>query len=216
MRLLRKYFVNGVITIVPIGIVIWVVIQLFNFFDNILGRQITTIDHHYIPGLGLLLTVVLITIAGALTTHWFSRTLFTSVDHLLKRVPFIKSLYGLVKDTVESVVGQRQAFQKVVLLHLPETDVELIGFLTRSDGLELFSNGDGVEKVAIFIPQSFQMAGVTILVPKDRVKILDIPVEEGVKFVFSGGLSHHQETESQSMKFTLHRSFSEKKSPPLI
>lgn len=220
MRLLRKYFVNGVITIVPIGIVVWVVVQLFNFFDNILGSQITTIDHHYIPGLGLLLTVILITIAGALTTHWFSRTLFTSVDHMLKRVPFIKSLYGLVKDTIESVVGQRHAFQKVVLLHLPGSDVELIGFLTRSEGLEMFTQEqDGVqsiEKMAVFIPQSFQMAGITILVPKDRVKILDLPVEEGIKFVFSGGLSRQQEMNPQGSALTLFHIFGDKKSPPLI
>ncbi|PWI58897.1 DUF502 domain-containing protein [Sulfoacidibacillus thermotolerans] len=218
--MLRKYFVNGVITIVPIGIVIWVVVQLFNFFDNILGSQITTIDHHYIPGLGLLLTVILITIAGALTTHWFSRTLFTAVDMLLKRVPFVKSLYGIVKDTVESFVGQRQAFQKVVLLHLPGSDVEVIGFLSRSEGLEAFALGDdgqpAEEKVAVFVPLSFQMAGMTLLVPKSRLKILDIPVEEGVKFVFSGGLSRSEEAQPEGVARTLFHLFSDKKSPPLI
>lgn len=213
MKTLRKYFVSGVITIVPIGIVIWVVVQLFNFFDNLLGTELTTVDHHYIPGLGLLLTVILITLAGALASHWASRRLFAYVDRLLMQVPIIKSIYGIVKDTVESFVGNRQGFQKVVLITLPESGIELVGFLTRSEGMEAFGE-EGVGKLGVFIPLSFQMSGLTMIVPKERVKILDMPVEEGVKYTFSAGLSRDSTVQQQTSVLSFLNLFSGRRSPP--
>ena len=188
LKRLRKYFVSGVITIVPIGIVVWVIIQLFNFFDNLLGSRFTTIDHHDIPGLGLLLTLALITLAGALSTHWFSRRLFVYADLLLKRVPLIKSVYGVIKDTVESFVGYRQGFQRVVLVHLPGYGAETIGFVTRPDGLpELGEHGEG--KIAVFVPLSFQMTGLTLVVPESDVKTLPMTVEQGIRYTLSAGLA---------------------------
>ncbi len=213
IKTLRKYFVNGVITIVPIGIVIWVVVQLFNFFDNLVGAELTTVDHHYIPGLGLLLTVILITIAGALATHWFSRSLFAYVDRLLKRVPVVKSIYGIVKDTVESFVGGRHGFQKVVVITMSDSGIELIGFLTRSEGMEAFGVADE-SKLAVFVPLSFQMSGLTMIVPKERVRILDMPVEEGIKYTFSAGLSQDSKVQQPPNIITFLNIFGGRRSPP--
>lgn len=189
MKLLRKWFLNGVITTVPIVIVIWVIIQLFNFFDNFLGNYLTAIDHHYIPGMGLLLTVVLITLAGALATHWVSSTFFAYLDALLKRVPFVKSLYVIVKDTVESFVGHRKAFRSVVLVRMGDSDIEMMGFLTNPEGISEFA-ADRTGKVTVFVPMSFQMTGMTLLVPEEEVTVLDMSVEEGLKFTLSAGISH--------------------------
>lgn len=188
MRLLRKYFVNGVITVVPMAIVIWVIVQVGNWFNTLILRYGLRIGGRYIPGLGIVLTVVLITLAGALATHWLSQRIIAYVDRQMKRVPIVKSLYGIVKDTVESLVGYRQGFQKVVLVRMEDTDLEVLGFVTRSDGLPEFGP-DGVGKVAVFIPLSFQMSGVSILVSADRVKPLEMTIEQGMKYALSAGLS---------------------------
>ncbi|MHB1627021.1 MAG: DUF502 domain-containing protein [Bacilli bacterium] len=214
MKTLRNYFVSGVITIVPIGIVIWVVVQLFNFFDNLLGAELTTVDHHYIPGLGLLFTVILITLAGALASHWASRRLFAYIDGLLKKVPVIKSIYGIVKDTVESFVGNRHGFQKVVLITLPDSGIELVGFLTRSGDMEIFG-AEGDDKLAVFVPLSFQMSGFTMIVPKERVKILDMPVEEGIKYTFSAGLSRDNKVQQPTDAHIFSNLFGGRRSPPV-
>lgn len=209
MKLLRKYFLNGVITTVPIVIVIWVVVQLFNFFDNILGNDLTAIDHHYIPGLGLLLTVVLITLAGALATHWVSSTFFTFVDGILKRVPIVKSLYVIVKETVESIVLRRQAFRKVVLVRMGESNVEMIGFLTNPSGLSGFAD-ESSGKVTVFVPMSFQMTGITIVVPEHQVTVLDMSVEDGLKYTLSAGLAHERTgTTSAANPFSIFQRFTD-------
>ncbi len=188
IKLLRKYFVNGIITIVPMAIVIWVIVQVGNWLNALALSDGLRIAGRYIPGLGLLLAMILITLAGALATHWASRRILDYLDRQIKRVPIVKSLYGIVKDTVESLVGYRQGFQKVVLVRIEDTDLEVLGFITRSDGLpELGENGMG--KVAVFVPFSFQMMGVSFVVPADRVKPLDMSIEQGIKYALSAGLS---------------------------
>jgi uncharacterized membrane protein len=187
MRWLGKYFRNGVMAIVPIGIVVWAVVQLFNFFDGLLGSQLLTVDHHVIPGLGVLMTLALILVAGALATHWASRRFFVFLESQIERVPVIKSVYGVVKDTVAAFVGQRQGFQKVVLVPAPGFAAEVIGFVTQSD-LASFG-GLGAGKVTVFVPLSFQMTGMTLLVPAEQVKELDMTVEQGIRYTLSAGLA---------------------------
>lgn len=199
MRLLRKYFVNGVITVAPMAIVIWVIVQVGNWFNTLILGHGLKIGGKYIPGLGIVLALVLITLAGALATHWLSRRIIDYIDHQMKRVPIVKSLYGIVKDTVESLVGYRQGFQKVVLVRMEDTDLEVLGFITRSDGLPEFGV-DGAGKVAVFIPLSFQMSGVSIVVAADRVKALDMTIEQGMKYALSAGLSREWPPSAQRPK----------------
>lgn len=187
MRWLGKYFRNGVMAIVPIGIIIWVVVQLFNFFDGLLGSQLLTVDHHVIPGLGVLMTLVLILVAGALATHWVSRRLFLFLERQIERLPVIKSVYGIVRDTVAAFVGQRQGFQKVVLVPAPGFAAEVIGFVTQSDLAALGEPAAG--RVAVFVPLSFQMTGMTLLVPTEQVRELDMTVEQGIRYTLSAGLA---------------------------
>lgn len=188
VRALRRYFVNGVIIIVPIGIIIFVIVQVFNFLDGLVGNGWLEIAGHPVPGVGVAATLALILLIGALATQWFGRAFFLYLDTQMKRVPLIKSVYSILKDTVESFVGYRQGFERVVLVTMPSTDAEVLGFVTRSGGLPEFgAAGEG--KIAVFVPLSFQMTGMTLIVPADRVKNVDMTVEQGIRYTLSAGLA---------------------------
>ena len=186
---LLKFFVNGVLTIVPIVVVLYVIWQLFEFFDSLLGNYLREEigDGAYVPGLGLLLTVVLITAVGWLMTHWLSLRVMELVERLLRKIPFVKSLYSIVKETFESIFGEKKSFSKVALVTLPGSEIKVLGFVT-TENLQVL--GDPLQDhIAIYVPQTFQVAGLTFLIPKEQVEILDLKPEEAMRFILSGGVS---------------------------
>lgn len=188
MKYFIKNFLNGVLTILPIGLVIYVVYKLFIFLDGMLGNLLKPhFNEHYIPGIGLLLTVVLITLLGWLSTKFITESVIKLLDFGLTKIPLVKTLYSIIKDTVHSFIGEKKSFSKVAMVTLPGTGMKSLGFIT-SEQLELFHSP--LEKyAAVYIPQTFQVAGFTFLVPKEEIEIIDVSPEDAMKFILSGGMT---------------------------
>lgn len=193
MKRLTAYFVNGIITIVPIGLVLYVVVQVFEFLDNLLGRYLRE-KIPYIPGVGLLFTLLLITLTGWLATQYFSRSLIELVDRLLNRIPVVKSLYSIIKETIQSFFGEKRSFSKVALIRIPGTSMRVMGFVTSEELGKMAENLS--DHMAVYVPQSFQVAGMTVIVPKADVEIVDISPEEAMRFILSAGVSGNDGTRS--------------------
>jgi uncharacterized membrane protein len=188
MKLLVKNFINGILTIVPILLVFYVVYKIFMFLDGILGNALKPyFKEDYIPGIGLLLTIVLITLLGWLSTRFLTGTIFKVIDKLLEKIPFVKTIYSVIKDTVHSFLGEKKSFSKVVLISHPGSDMKSVGFLTSEDLKHFYEPLSHC--VAVYIPQTFQVAGFTVLVPMESVEIIDVKPEEAMKFILSGGMT---------------------------
>lgn len=188
MKGLIKNFINGIITIVPILLVIYVIYKIFMFLDGILGNVLKPyLRESYIPGIGLLLTIILITVLGWLSTKFITGKLFKIIDRLLEKIPFVKTIYTVIKDTVNSFLGEKKSFSKVVLISHPGSEMKSVGFLTSEDIDQFYEPLSHC--VAVYIPQTFQVAGFTVLIPKDRVEIIDVAPEDAMKFVLSGGMT---------------------------
>lgn len=187
MKRLAQYFVNGLITIAPIGLVLYVTAQVFNFLDNLLGQFLKERMRDYIPGIGLLLSIVLITLVGWLATQYVSRSLLQMVERLIARIPIVKSLYSIIKETIQSFFGEKRSFSKVALIRIPNTSMRMMGFVTSEEAGKLSAGLSG--HIAVYIPQSFQVAGITVLVPKEDVELLDMSTEDAMRFILSAGMS---------------------------
>ncbi len=188
MKQLLKNFINGLLTIVPIILVIYVVIKIFTFLDSILGNLLKPyLKEDYIPGIGILLTVAIITFLGWLSTQYFSGKIIQIIDRFLEKIPLVKTLYSVIKDTFHSLLGEKRAFSKVALVEIPNTGMKSIGFITSE---EIENLADPLkDHIAVYVPQSFQVAGFTFLIPKEQVTILDVKPEDAMKFVLSGGIT---------------------------
>jgi uncharacterized membrane protein len=188
MKMLIKSFINGILTIVPILLVVYVVYKIFMFLDGLLGNSLKPyLKESYIPGIGLLLTIALITLFGWLSTRLIAGTLFKVIDRLLDKIPVVKTIYSVIKDTVHSFLGEKKSFSKVVFISHPGSDMKSIGFLTSED-LQYFYEPLS-DHVAVYLPQTFQVAGFTVIVPKANIEIIDIKPEEAMKFILSGGMT---------------------------
>jgi uncharacterized membrane protein len=197
MKFFVKNFVNGLLTIVPIILVIYVVVKIFTFLDGLLGNSLKPyMEESYIPGIGIVLTISLITILGWLSTKFLARKVFELVDRLLERIPFVKTLYSVIKDTFQSFLGDKKSFSKVALVTMPNTSMKVIGFVT-SEQVDSFTHSL-TDYIAVYIPQTFQVAGFTFLIPKEDVQFLEVSPEEAMKFVLSGGVTSSKTKEPGS------------------
>jgi uncharacterized membrane protein len=188
VKFFLKNFLNGVLTFVPIIAAIYVFYKVFYFFDGLLGNYLKPyLQDSYIPGIGIICTVILITFLGWMSTQYISGKIIKLIDRLLESIPFIKTVYSVIKDTVSSFVGEKRSFSKVVLVELPNTGMKCIGFITSEDVEQL--SDSLTDHVAVYIPQTFQVAGITFLIPKEQIQVLEIKPEDAMKFVLSGGMT---------------------------
>lgn len=197
MKRILRNFINGILTIVPIILVVYVVYKTFMFLDGILGNVLKPyMKDDYIPGIGLLATIVLITILGWLTTKFFTGAIFRLIDRLLENIPIVKTIYSVIKDTINSFLGEKKSFSKVALITIPGTKIKSMGFITTED---LESLHDPLKDyVAVYIQQTFQVAGFTFLIPKEEVEIIDVKPEDAMKFILSGGMTSKKEKQKQN------------------
>lgn len=185
MKKFITYFFKGILILVPIVLTIYIVVFVFQLTDSILGRYFVALGIN-IPGLGLLTTIVLIILVGFLGTQVASGRIFNYIDGLFGKIPFIKIIYNTIKDIMNALLGRKSSFAKVVMIDLPGgNDIKILGFITKED-LEIFGLKD---HIAVYILQSMQWAGFTLLVPRSQVQVLDVKPDEALKFIVSAGIS---------------------------
>ncbi|MEH7482599.1 DUF502 domain-containing protein [Neobacillus drentensis] len=188
MKGILKNFINGILTIVPIILVIYVIYKTFLFLDGLLGNTLKPyLKEDYIPGIGLLTTIIVITVLGWLSTKYISGKIIRLIDILLDKIPVVKTIYSVIKDTVQSFLGEKKSFSKVALVVIPGREMRSLGFITSEQLEEFYCPLK--DHVAVYIPQTFQVAGFTFLIPKEQVEIIDVKPEEAMKFVLSGGMT---------------------------
>src|SRR5437870_8860286 len=132
---LRRYFLTGLIVFLPIAITISVLLWLFRVLDRFLGWLFTLLFGEPVPGLGLVATIALIFLMGALTTNVLGRRLVGWFDRLMLRIPLARSIYSATKQLSDSVfLQQRAAFQRAVLVEWPRQGMYTVGFVTGETG----------------------------------------------------------------------------------
>lgn len=177
MKRLVNWFLQGLLLLVPVSVTIYVFVSLFLAIDGWLGIPI--------PGLGFLLLATLTVLAGFFASNFFAGRVQRAIDGLFSRVPFVKLLYGAVRDLLQAFVSDERRFDQPVLVELFGGSAQAIGFVTRSS-LEVIGHP---ELVSVYLPQSYNFSGLMIVVPKDRVRPLHLPAADALALVLSGGLS---------------------------
>jgi uncharacterized membrane protein len=179
-----KSFLKGLLLLVPLTVTVWVFYRVIHGVDKLLSLD--GLLGRHVPGLGVLATLVIIVVAGALGSFILVDRLVAWLEAAVSRVPVAKLIYFSLKDFVGAFVGEKKGFNRPALVTLDETrGIRVVGFVT-ADLPEL----PGGEAVAVYLPYAYSVAGRLILVPRARVTLL--PPGESAKwltFVVSGGVS---------------------------
>lgn len=193
MSRIRRYFLTGLLVILPAFITVYLLYIIIAFIDNIWGKVLNFYLKKYlgfpIPGLGFILGILTIILVGFIATNLFGKRIFQIFEHWFLKFPGIRQIYTPAKQIVDSFFSkEKPAFKKVVLVEYPSKDIWSIGFITNESFKEA-EEKTGEELVHVFIattPSPF--TGFLILVPRKNLKVLDMPVEQGVKLIVSGGI----------------------------
>lgn len=207
MKSLKKYLLTGLLVWLPVAATVWVLQLLLNAVDQLAAKlpsayrpdywllaqladhvpEINVLLH--LPGFSLLLVVAVLLVTGILTANILGQRLLLFWEHLLNRIPIVRSIYGGVKQVSDTLFsGSGQAFSKALLVRFPHPDAWTIAFVTGKPGESIAAAIDG-EHINVYVPTTPNpTSGYFIMVRRDDVIELDMSVDEALKYVISMGV----------------------------
>jgi uncharacterized membrane protein len=190
-RKLWYALVRGLVVVLPMALTAWLLWWLGTTVESLLHRAIVLVipEEHYRPGMGIAAAVVLLIAAGVLVNAFIVRRLLAAWERLLERIPIVKSVYGAARDFVQMLPasGERRELHRVVSVTFGDSTA--IGFVTRDDAGELGLGAAARGRIAVYFPMSYQIGGYMLLVPREHVEPLEIPIETAMRLVLTGGMS---------------------------
>ena len=202
----RRYFITGLLIWVPIGITLWVLDLVITTMDLSLSllpqtwQPVAVLGRH-VPGLGALLTVLVIFVTGVLATNFLGQRLVTLWEGLLSRIPIVRTIYSSVKQVSDTLLSpQGNAFRKALLVEYPRQGSWTIGFLTGTPADEVRRRvsqarpadadaGAGAEMVSIYVPTTPNpTSGFFLMMRREDTIELDMSVDEALKYIVSMGV----------------------------
>lgn len=191
---MRKYFITGLLILVPLAITLWVLNLIIGTMDQSLlllperWRPETLVGFH-IPGLGTILTLLIVFITGLLTQNFVGNYVVVVWEAMLKRIPVVNSIYSSVKqvsDTLFSSSGN--AFRKALLVQYPREGCWTIAFLTGAPGGDVKNHLHG-DYVSVYVPTTPNpTSGFFLMMPRADVVELDMSVDAALKYIVSMGV----------------------------
>jgi uncharacterized membrane protein len=197
---LRTAFLTGLLIVGPVTITLYIMWWLINWVDAWVKPLLPA---HYnpdnylpfpLPGLGLLVAIVGLTIIGALAANLLGRTLVLSGELMLSRMPIVRNVYSAIKQIFESVIttaSPNPAFQKVGLIEFPSKGLWSLVFVTAETGGEIAESKPGGERdlLTVFMPTGIvPPQGFICFIPRKDVTFLSMTVEEAAKIILSAGI----------------------------
>ena len=202
---LRNYFLTGLLVTAPPALTIYLAILFVNFID---GKVRHLIPKEYnpeqylpfgIPGLGVVVVIIFLTVLGAFTTGYLGRLLVRIWERMWEKIPLVSGIYSTFKQLFETVFSQKSnAFRQVVMVEFPRKDAWTVAFVTSDVPYMLSKALKDDDMVSVYVPTTPNpTSGYWSLYHKKDVIPLDISVEDGLKMVISLGIvSKRKESEN--------------------
>lgn len=190
----RRFLIAGLLLWVPLGVTVFVVKVMVDFMD----RTLLLLPPQYrpehllgftIPGLGILLTVIVVLVTGAVAANLLGRKLVAAWEALLGRIPLVRSVYKSAKQVAETVFSANgKSFRKVLLVEYPRRGIWTLAFQTGDCSGEVQAR-TGKEVITVFVPTTPNpTSGFIIMVPRDEVVELEMSVESALRMIISLGV----------------------------
>ena len=183
-------FLRGLITLLPLLVTILLLFFLFTFLDSILGNVITLFVGRSFPGLGFIITILLIFLAGYFATYIIGAQLFKLGEEILYHVPLVKSIYAGAKQINELLFMQKNTdeYRRACLIEYPRKGIWSLGFVTSDVAAEIEAKVNE-KMINVFIANTPTPAtGFLVMVPAREVILLEMKIEDAFKYLVSGGM----------------------------
>jgi len=193
-RAFRNYLIGGLLVWIPIMVTVWVFRFLTRVLDNSLvllppSWRPEAIFGHYVPGVGIALSLLLLFGTGLIARNLFGKRIVTGIEDMVRRIPVVGAVYGGAKSFSETVLTDKgKSFKQVVMVEFPRKGIFSIGFITSHE-LEEVQAKTEQDVTCVFVPTTPNpTTGFIVLVPKDEVVMLDMTVDEAFKMLLTLGV----------------------------
>lgn len=191
---MKKYFITGLLVLVPLTITMWVISSLIGMMD----QSLLLLPAHWrpkaqlgldIPGMGAVLTLLIIFVTGLIATNFFGKQLIFLWEALLARVPVVKSIYASVKQVSDTLFSDSgNAFRQAVLVQFPREGCWTIAFITGKPGGDVVNHLPG-DYVSVFVPTTPNpTGGYFLMMARAEAIDLDMSVDQALKYIISMGV----------------------------
>jgi uncharacterized membrane protein len=178
MRRLVSYFLRGLVFVAPLAVTAYVCIRIFAFIDGWLRLSV--------PGLGFVVTIVVITLIGFLASTLLATSILSALDAVVNRLPVVRLLYSATKDLLNAFVGEHRRFDTPVLVPTDQqSQAQVLGFITQ----ESLARIGLADHVTVYLPFSYSLSGRLVIYPKSAVQRVDAESAEVLAFIVSGGVT---------------------------
>lgn len=183
MKKIVSTFVKGIFVLAPIVVTLLILYKVYELADGVF-KFLLLKQGIYFPGLGLILTLVVIFSVGLLANNLITSKILAFITNIFEKTPVVKTIYTTIKDTVSSFSDSKKGFSQLVMVSIPNSPIKLLGFLTNDEESKFIQK----DYCSVYLMQSMQWAGNLIVVPKELVTPVDATSEEAIKFIASAGL----------------------------
>ncbi len=192
--MIKRYFITGLLVLVPLFITVWVLKTLIGMMDQSLlllpveWRPAAQFGHE-VPGFGVVLTLLIILITGLVATNFLGKRLLMVWEGILTRVPVVKSIYSSVKQVSDTLFSDSgNAFRKALLVQFPRQGAWTIAFQTGTPGGDVANHLQG-DYVSVYVPTTPNpTGGYFLMLPRADVIELDMSVDDALKYIISMGV----------------------------
>lgn len=191
-KALPRILLTGLLTVLPIIVTLVVLGWLAGMLESVLGGVLQWLlpEGMYRTGMGFVAGLLLVLVVGVVMSTWLAQRLFGFFERAFLRVPLINILYSAIKDMLALFSPDKERrFGAVVTFSLPGTDAKLVGFVTCEDTSDWPGGLGGPDTVAVYLPMSYQIGGYMVLVPRDRLSELDMPVPDALRLTLTAGVT---------------------------
>jgi uncharacterized membrane protein len=193
---LKRIFLTGLAVVIPAGLTLYILSFIIGVMDSLLQVIPTQFQPDnlfgvHIPGLGAIVTVILIFICGLVTASYLGNRMVRFGEGLVGKIPFVRSIYQAIKRIADSLfMDKTRSFKKVVLVEYPRRGIYSVGFVTGTPNGEIQKIlGQKTPCVSVFMPLALTpTTGFFIMVPRDELIELGMTVEEAFTLIISAGI----------------------------
>jgi uncharacterized membrane protein len=204
--MLNKFVIlilKGLLTVLPLALTLYFLYWIASGIEASVSPYFESA--YYFPGLGIVTTILVLALVGIVVNAYVIKIVIDYSDQFIEKLPFIKTLYGAIRDAVELFQTNKRAGERQPVSVEISPDMHVVGFITSTDvANRLFPNQN---KVPVYMPLSYQIGGYTVYVPKEKVSYLDIDVQTAMRIAMTGGTSIKKD--GGAIKQTVRRSNSE-------
>lgn len=187
----KRRFLAGLLISIPSIITFLVVWWFFKFVDGLLEPFYHKVLGYHLPGLGFISTIILIFVVGIVSTNVFGRKIIEFFEHVILKIPVFKGIYTAVKQLVDAFSPESKvsSFKQFVIVEYPRPSVYAYGFLTKECVMKTEKDSLETGLKAVYIPTNLIYFGEIALFRDEHIFFTDIPIEDGIKIILSGGIA---------------------------